>query len=185
MCACTHTRTHTHTPTYVSFCIYLYIRMYVHGSPNFQKDRGVFQGFPICPSTGVRSLCLKELVKDLLMKQKGHMQKIRAFLTARPSEPSGAREERMGRPASSHVLWTNCDIPQVFELVHGVRIGSRLRNLCFACGPDPLVLLHIEALKRYVNAYRYVCICIHISFIYIYTYVHIDMNIYMYIYILI
>ena len=50
-------------------------------------------------------------MKDLLNKQKGHMNKIRAFLTARPSEPRrghvrGTWKDRMGRPASSHVLWT-------------------------------------------------------------------------------
>ena len=96
---------------YVCFFVCIYIYIHVHGSPDFQKDRRVFQGCPIFSSTGVRSLCPKELVKDLLNKQKGHMNKIRAFLTARPSEPRrghvrGTWKDRMGRPASSHVLWT-------------------------------------------------------------------------------
>ena len=96
---------------YVCFFVCIYIYIHVHGSPDFQKDRRVFQGCPIFSSTGVRSLFPKELVKDHLNKQKGHMNKIRAFLTARPSEPRrghvrGSWKDRMGRPASSHVLWT-------------------------------------------------------------------------------
>lgn len=140
----------------------------MHGSPDFQKDRRVFQGCPTFSSTGVRSLCPKELVKDLLNKQKGHMNKIRAFLTAKPSEPRRGHVRGTWPTGKTGLKpctldGDDCDFPQVFEwpgsictvwcgFVHGVTcayvffiwsvgIGSRLWNLCFACCPDPCVFL--------------------------------------------